>query len=465
MSESRAGKSLGMFSLAMITAVSVDSIRNLPATALFGASLIFFFILGALLFLLPCALVSAELASNDEQQGGVYSWVQQAFGNRAGLFAIWLQWVENVIWYPTILAFVAGTIGYLLVPHLAEDKLFLISVILVAFWGSTLINLLGIKSSARFSTICAWFGLIIPMALIIGLGVVWVAEGHVMQIHFVAQKLIPDLHNSHIWVPLTGIILSFCGMEIATVHARDVNNPQKAYPRAMLLATVLIVFTLLSGALAIAIVLPEQKISLVAGIMQAFNAFFSVYHLQVLLPLVALMLVVGGMGSVSNWIIAPIRGLQIAFKDQNILPRFQTINRRNAPHTLLIVQACLVSVIAMVFLLIPTVNGSYWFLTALAAQLYMMMYIMMFAAAIRLRQKSKDKPSQGFRIPGGKWGIWVVACAGLIGASVTFIIGFIPPDEVHVGVRWHYEVLLCTGLLVMGIPPLLLSKKRMHPLN
>ncbi len=311
---------LGVFSLAMITVVSVDSVRNLPATALFGSSLIFFFFLGALFFLLPCALVSAELSSTSKETGGIYAWVKNAFGPQIGVLAIWLQWIENVIWYPTILSFVAGTIGFLIAPELAANKLFLISVILVAFWGTTLINLMGMQSSTMFSNFCAITGLLLPMALIIGLGIAWLFSGFPLQIHFSTQDILPHFNESQVWVALTGIMLSFCGMEIATVHAGDVRNPQRSYPRAMLLATVLIVFTLICGSLAIALVLPAKEISLVAGIMQAFQAFFAVYHLTWLLPFIALTLVIGGMGSVSNWIIAPTRGLMLAAKD-GYLPR------------------------------------------------------------------------------------------------------------------------------------------------
>ena len=117
---------LTVFSLTMITVGSVDSIRNLPATALFGSQLIAFFLLGALFFLIPTALVSAELASGWPKQGGIYIWVREAFGKRVGFLAIWLQWIENVIWYPTILSFVAGTVGYLIDPALAQNPYFLL---------------------------------------------------------------------------------------------------------------------------------------------------------------------------------------------------------------------------------------------------------------------------------------------------------------------------------------------------
>ena len=203
--------------------------------------------MGAILFLLPCALVSAELSSTSTEPGGIYAWVKNAFGPQAGVFAIWMQWIENVIWYPTILSFVAGTIGFLISPDLANSKIFLISVILVAFWGATIINLLGIKSSALFSNFCAVTGLLLPMTLIIAFGSGVDFFRQPLQIHFATHDLLPHLNDSQVWVALTGIMLSFCGMEIATVHARDVKNPQRSYPRAMLLATLIIVVTLFAA--------------------------------------------------------------------------------------------------------------------------------------------------------------------------------------------------------------------------
>ena len=461
---------LGVFSLAMITAGSVDSIRNLPATALFGSSLIFFFIFAALFFLLPSALVAAELASTSKDQGGVYAWVKNAFGPHAGFLAIWFQWIENVIWYPTILSFVAGTIGYLVAPGLASSKLFLVTVILCVFWGTTIINLLGINSSARFSNFCAVTGLLLPMSLIIGLGIVWIFLGKPLQIHFALNTLVPRLNDSGLWVALTGIMLSFCGMEIATVHARDVDHPQRAYPRAMLIATVIIVFTLICGSLAIAMVLPQQKISLVAGIMQAFNAFFAAYHLEWILPLIALMLIIGGIGNVSNWIIAPTRGLVYALEDGQVSKNLCRLNRFNAPGLLLILQALIVTVITMVFLLMPSVNASYWLLTALAAQLYMLMYLLMFTAGIWLRYKKNVARQPGFCIPGGYMGMWLVGGAGFIGSIITFIIGFVPPGNIDIGGIWHYEMLLSIGLFVMSLPPFLMycwarGGRKLQPLD
>ncbi|MDI9818912.1 MULTISPECIES: APC family permease [unclassified Legionella] len=448
---------LTIFSLTMITVGSVDSIRNLPATALFGSQLISFFILGALFFLIPTALVSAELASGWPKQGGIYIWVKEAFGKKMGFLAIWLQWIENVIWYPTILSFVAGTIGYLINPSMANNPYFLWGIIVSSFWGATFINLRGMRSSALFSNICAVSGLLLPMALIIGLGTVWIIGGNPLQVDFDVQSVSPHWQDSSMWVSLTAIMMSFCGIEIATVHANDVDNPQRAFPRALIYSVLIILITLILGSLAIAVVLPHQEINLVAGIMQAFDAFFAKYHLGILMPVVALMLVMGGLGGVSNWIIAPTKGLLVAAEDDNLPAAFQKTNRHGAPLVMLMTQAVIVTVLSGLFLFMPSVNGSYWLLTALAAQLYMLMYLIMFAAAIKLRLSLPEHP-RAFRIPGGMPGMLLVGGVGIVGVLTTLAVSFIPPEGINVGTVARYESILIIGLILMCLPPFISSK-------
>lgn len=445
-------QALTIFSLTMITVGSVDSIRNLPATALFGSQLISFFLLGAFFFLIPTALVSAELASGWPKQGGIYIWVKEAFGKKAGFLAIWLQWIENVIWYPIILSFVAGTVGYLINPALANSPYFLWLIIVLSFWGATLVNLKGMRSSTIFSNVCAISGLLLPMALIIGLGAAWILDGNPVQINFSLNTILPDFHDSSLWVSLTAIILSFCGIEIATVHANDVENPQRAFPLALIYSVTIILVTLILSSLAIAVILPQNEINLVAGIMQAFHAIFTRYHLVWMMPLVALMMVTGGLGSVSNWIIAPTKGLLVAAEDGNLPLLFQRSNKAGAPVVLLIIQAVFVTLLSTLFLFMPSVNGSYWLLTALAAQLYMLMYLLMLAAAIKLRI-SQPKHPRAFSIPGGLLGVLVVAGIGIIGVMITIGVSFIPPEGINVGNTAYYELTLILGLLIMCAPP------------
>jgi amino acid transporter len=304
-------KSAGLttFALVMLITGAVDSVRNLPAASLFGSTLIFFFAFSAIVFLIPTALVSAVLTAANTDKSGIYQWVRAAFGDKTAFLAIWLQWISNLVWFPTMLSFIAGMTAYLFNPALAQNKFYLVGVILVTFWTLTLINLKGLRVSAKITSFCTLFGMALPMALIIGLAGFWVIMGKPIQVHFSLSNVLPSFSHMDSWTSLTAIMTAFAGMELAAVHIKDIRDPQKTYPRALYISVWLILITMVLGSLAIAIVLPKSQISLVNGVMQSFTAFFEAYHIEWFIPIITLMLLVGTLGSVVSWVISPARGL------------------------------------------------------------------------------------------------------------------------------------------------------------
>ncbi len=457
-------KGLSVFTLAMLITGSIDSIRNLPASALFGSSLIFFFVFGAIFFLLPVALVSAELSASWTKQGGIYHWVRLAFGEKLGFLAIWLQWINTMVWYPTILSFIAGTAAFLISPQLAHNKYYLISIILSVFWLQTIINLKGIQTSAKFASFCAVIGMIIPMALIIVLAIAWVLLGKPLQIHLSTTTLLPNLEHTRNWISLTAIMTAFLGMELATVHVKNVDQPQRTFPKGLFISVVIILCTMIFGSLAIAFVIPKGQINLVDGVMQAFTNFFAAYHMQALIPVVMVMLIIGSLGGMTNWIISPAKGLLQAGENNYLPAILKKTNQHGVAKNLLLLQAILVSVICLAFLLMPTVNGSYWLLTDLSTQLYVLMYVIMFVAAIYLRYKF-PKQARPFKLPFGNAGMWGVCLFGLIGCAITLVVGFFPPQDIHVGTSLHYELLFGSGIAIMILPVMFfyLYKKMVTP--
>lgn len=441
---------IGTLALTLMITGSIDSIRNLPATALFGTTLIFFFLFAALFFLIPTALVSAELSANIGE-GGIYQWSKRAFGDKVAFLAIWLQWVNVVVWLPTILSFIAGTAAYLVSPALANNHYYLVSVIVSTFWLITWLNLRGINVSARFASLCTFLGLILPMTLIILMLGIWIAGGHPLQIHFAANNLLPDIHHMDNWIALTAIMIGFAGMELATVHIKSVDNPVSTFPRALAYASIIILLTMILGSLSIAFVLPYDQINIVNGTMQTFTYFLNAYHLQWMVPVLACMLVSGSIGGIINWVSSPVQGLAQAAQNGYLPAVFAKTNKNGVPHYLLIGQAILVSLISFSFLFFDSVNASYWLLTALSTQIYMFMYLLMFIVALRLRFKMTFSDDV-FLIPGKTIGTVVTCIMGLIGCSITILVGFIPPDNFNVGSHWYYEMIFCGGMLAMLLP-------------
>jgi len=250
---------------------------------------------------------------------------------------------------------------------------------------------------------------------------------------------------------LTAVMLGFAGMELASVHIKDVANPQKTFPRALAFSCLIILATMMLGSLAIAFVLPYDQINLVNGTIQTFAYFLSAYHLSWLIPILTILLVIGSLGGVISWVISPIKGLGHAAQDGFMPPFFEKHNKHGVPQNLLITQAVLVSLVCMAFLFMPSINASYWLLTALTTQLYMLMYVILFLSGLRLRGKMKYSPG-AFVIPGKKMGSWSVCLLGLVGCGITLFVGFIPPGHINIGSSLTYELLFCGGMLAMILP-------------
>jgi len=453
---------LSIFMLAMLNVSIMASLRNLPLVAEFGLSAIFYFCLIGLFFLVPCALVSAELATGWPKSGGIYIWVREGLGDRWGFMAVWMQWVHNVAWYPVIMSFVAVTLAFSISPELAENKFYVCSVILVGFWGMTLMNYLGIKTSGWFSTIGVIVGTILPGIFVIFLGVQWLATGHTVETELSVRALTPSLDQLGNLAFLAGLFFAFTGLEVFASYAGDVQNPQKNYPRAILLSALITFALFMLGSLAIAIVIPNNQISLVAGLMEAFRAFFQFYHLTWILPLMALLLVIGAIAEVNSWIIGPVKGLYATAVHGNLPPFFQKVNKHEVPTRLLLFQAILVTIAALVFLYMPAVSSSFWVLTALSAQSYAIMYVLMFIAGIRLRYKKPDVP-RTYRVPFENKGMWTLCIMGILASCFAIILCFVPPDNVHIRSTFLYALFLLIGLLIMvAIPHIIHFQRKPH---
>ena len=325
-------------------------------------------------------------------------------------------------------------------------------MVLVAFWVATLANLLGMKISSLISTIGVIFGSFIPGALIIILGLVWYFSGRPIEISMTWDSLIPNMGSVEQLVFFTGVILSLCGMEMSAIHARDVRNPQRDYPKAIMLSAALIIGMSILGVLTIASVIPQKQISLVAGSMQAFSYFVNAYGLKWLTPYIAVLIAAGAFGSLSTWVIGPTKGLLAAARDGDLPPFFRTVNKKGMPTRLLITQAIFVSVLSLIFVFMPTVSSAFWILSAIVAQLYLVMYILLFAAAIKLRYKNPNT-QRPYKIPGGKVGIWIVSGVGTIASVFAMIIGFFPPAQIETGNVVFYVLFLVLGVIVACFTP------------
>jgi amino acid transporter len=446
---------LGVVALAMINVAAIVSVRNLPVMAEYGWSMLVLFAISIMVFLVPISMVAAELGTAWNREGGVFAWVKEAFGGRAGFLAVWCDYSENLAWFPTVLSFMAATLAYAINPDLASNSLYLVIVMLAFFWLTTLVNMRGVRASSLLGSVGTIAGSIIPALLMVGLGAAYLIRGDHSQIPFSGHALAPDLHLSNLAF-LGGIILLFTGMEMAGFHARDTRNPGRDIPRSIVLAVVIIVAFSVLGSLFTAIVLPQKEISLVSGTMQLFKSLLDTFHASWLVAPLAVLIAAGGIAHLSPWILGPAKGMAEVARQGHAPAILGRENADGVPVASLIVQGIGGTVFSLLFLLIPNVSTSYWMLSAVTAQVVIIMYGLMFAAVIRLRYSQPDVV-RPYRIPGGMVGVWIVGGVGLLGCAVSFILGFIPPSQLKTGNPVTYVLLLVAAVVILSAPPFVIA--------
>ena len=447
---------IGPGGIALITVAAILTLRSMPSLAEYGWASIAYYVIGALFFFIPLAFVAAELATGWPRAGGMYAWVKQGWGPQTGFLAVWFDWIENVVWFPTVLSFVAATLAYIFDPSLANNKAYLVVVMLAVFWSLTLANFFGLKEILRFNNAAVVIGTLIPAAILIGLGVYWLIAGRHNAIPFHPGKLVPSVHNVNDVVFFAGVLLGFAGVEMAGFHAKETRNVQRDYPRAVFASAGLILGVSILATLAIAFVVPQAQLSLVSGLMQAFQDFFQQLGLggwatKVMAGLVGL----GTLAVISTWMLGPSKGVYAAEESGDLPPELHYVNKRHIPVAMLLMQGAIGTLFSLLFLFIPSINTSYWMLTALTTQLTVLMYLLMLSSAIRLRYTEPDT-LRPYRIPGGRYlGMWIVAGMGILGSAFGFVLGFFPPSGLSHWPTPLYIAAMFGGIVICSLPPFL----------
>ena len=457
---------LGVFTLAIMNVTAVVSLRGLPAEAEYGLSSAFYYLFAAIVFLIPTSLVAAELAAMfKDKQGGVFRWVGEAFGKKWGFLAIWLQWIQNTIWYPTVLTFGAVAIAFTGMGQahdmaLASNRIYTLVVVLVIYWLATFISLKGMGWVGKIAKIGGLVGTIIPAALLVVLGIVYLATGGVSQMDF-HGSFFPDLTNFNNLVLASGIFLFYAGMEMGGVYVTDMENPGKNYPKAIFMGAIITVVIFVLGTFALGVIIPQKDINLTQSLLIGFDKYFAFFRASWLSPVIAVALAFGVLASVLTWVSGPSKGIFAVGKAGYLPPFFQKANENGVQKNILFFQGAIVTLLSLLFVVMPSVQSFYQILSQLTVVLYLIMYLIMFASAIRLRYNMKDT-ERPYRI--GKKGnalIWIISGVGFCGSLLAFILSFIPPAQISTGSNavW-YSVLVIGCFVMVGVPLVIYSKRK-----
>ena len=455
---------ISVATLAIMNITAVVSLRGLPSEATYGLSSAFYYLFAAIVFLIPTAMVAAELAAMfSDKQGGVFRWVGEAFGPRAGFLAIWLQWIESTIWYPTVLTFGAVSFAYIGLngasdAALASNKIFTLVTVLAIYWIATFIAMKGIGWVGKISKWGGLIGTIIPAGLLIVLGIIYISTGghNYMDMQ---QSFIPDLTKLDNLVLASSIFLFYAGMEMMGVHVMDINNPSRNYPKAIIIGSLATVCIFVLGTFALGVIIPAKDINLTQSLLIGFDNFFRYFHIPWAGSVIAVALMLGVLASVLTWVAGPSKGIFTVGKAGYLPPFFQKSNSHGVQRNILLVQGGIVTLLSLLFVVMPSVQSFYQILSQLTILLYLIMYMLMFAAAIVLRYKMKDA-ERPFRLGKGNALMWILGVVGFSGSLLAFVLSFIPPGQINTGSNTVWYTVLIAGCIIMVIIPFIIYALR-----
>ncbi|MBQ8204970.1 MAG: amino acid permease [Alistipes sp.] len=452
--------------LAIMNITAVVSLRGLATEAIYGLASAFYYLFAAVVFLIPTSMVAAELAAMfANKQGGVFRWVGEAFGAKAGFLAIWLQWIQSTIWYPTVLTFGAVSIAFIgfnptADAALASNRLFTLVVVLAIYWIATFISLRGLGWVGKVSKWGGIIGTIIPAALLIILAVIYLATGGHNNLNM-QESFLPDLSNFNNIVLASSIFLFYAGMEMMGIHVMEVDNPKRNYPRAIIIGSLVTVLIFILGTFSLGIVVPAKDISLTQTLLIGFDNYFHYLRMSWMGPIIAIALVFGVLAGVLTWVSGPSKGIFAVGRAGYLPPFFQRTNSRGVQRNILLIQGVIVTILGMLFVVMPSVQSFYQILSQLTVLLYLIMYMLMFSAAITLRYKY-PKLERPFRLGArGNALMWVLGGLGFCGSLLAFVLSFIPPSQIAVGSSavW-YSVLIVGAIIFVGIPFIIYAMRK-----
>jgi len=438
-----------------MTVGSVGYLGSAPALSVYGLASVFLYVLPAFVFLVPVSLVAAELASG--WPGGVYNWVREGVSAPMGLLAVWCEFAQTIFYYPALLGYIAGTLAYVFDQRLADNGVYNAVIIIVLFWGGVLVTSKGAALAAKLSSTGTTIGTLIPAAILVGLGVAYLLGGNHSAAPMTSGHLLPA------WTGLGSIVLivnsffTYAGVEVNAVHVDELRNPGREYPRSIFVAMALVLAVFIFPTLAIAWVIPSAQISFTTGVMQAFDGLLRHFSLGFAVPLIAIALALGALAGMMAWLDGPSEGLLRIGREQGFLPPFfQKVNGKGIEMRILSAQGVVITIIALLYAFIPSVSRAYWIFATMATQVYLIMYVLMFIAAMRLRRLQPDH-ARGYRVPA----LRLLCVLGIVSSVAAALIGFVPPSQFGHLNKLLYAVLILAGILVIGIvPPLLLDRLR-----
>jgi amino acid transporter len=448
------GKKLTFFNVLLITFTANFGIRWLSVAGGIGPSSLLFWVIGAVVFLLPLSIISAHLSDVYPKEGGIYAWTKEVLGEKHSFLIAWFYWVNNLFFYPAILIFLASNFAYFIgKPELASNIKYVTIISLVFFWIVVFFSLIGIRASKN---IISWGGIIggiAPVVLLIVFALYLLFTGHSSATTFSISTMKPSHAIMDNISSLAILMFAMAGIEVIPTFANSVRNVKKDLHLGLMVGALVLFALYFAGTCAMNVIATPESIQKASGVINTFSLIDDKLGLHFITQIVAGALIFAEYAGLTVWIIAPV---VMFFKctPRGILPDWlHKTNSNDTPSNAIIFQGMIVTIIILLTNLIQNVNSIYQALIIMTTVLYFLPYTIL--AVVYIKSKALNKYNIYLR--------YTLATLLMLSVLLGIIISFVPSPDLKTN---HdiiiYECEIFFGPLFFILLGFIIGNKRKH---
>ena len=424
-------KTMGFWDVLLFNIATVLGPRWVAAAAHNGTSSISLWVIAAVFFFVPSAMVINELSSRFPEEGGLYVWTKVAFGDFHGFVAGWNYWAYTVFYFPGLLLASAAMSAYIMGDRgakLESDRTFLLLLSVGYLIVAVGLNIIGLNIGKWLQNV-GGVSTYLPLMAVVGVAAI-IAMKHGAVTHFTWHNILPTWNwdTVNFW---SQIAFAFSGLELVSTMSQEVRNPRRTLPRALYAAAGLIAAMYILATVAVLVLVPAAEVSNTSGVFHAITVGSIALRIGFLGIVAAIVVTLGNAGGVGSTVAGIARVPFVVGIDRYLPQAFGKIHTRwKTPYVAILVQAVLSCAILLVSQINESTRGAYDFLVSATNILYFIPFLYMFAAAIRLFSRTDRKEnSEAILIPGGKAGVWAVSGTGFLIVLIGIFVSLVPPGD------------------------------------
>lgn len=439
-------KVIGKRDIVLFCISAILLIDTVATGAAIGASSIFWWVFLGIIFFVPFSLISAELGCTYPDQGGIYAWVQRAFGARWATRVTWSYWVNVAVWLPSLSVLFAGIFAQLFWPEMSLSAQIAVGVGLS--WLTVLVNVITLEVGKWVPNIGAIIKIIVFMAIICGAALYYSEHGAANDLSLAA--IAPELSDGFQYLPV--IIYGMLGFELICAGSDEIQNPEKNVPSGVLISGAIIISFYLLATIAVLVAVPVQDINLVEGLVDTLTLFFGDSGLGgTFVTLLAIGTLYTFFSNGATWAMGANRAAAEAAIEGE-LPSFFAVESksRGTPVGAAIALGISSTIILVLYGLFAGSNQElFWSLFAFSGVIFIIPYVGMMFAYIKLRRTDPDR-ERPFKVGGPSWLPLLLASVCSVVLILTIILfNYVPGDGMQWKVFWGALTLLIIGEVIV----------------